>query len=148
MLIAPLLLVLAFDGPEAPRYQIRAGCDAASAILDQVPENAPVKIRFSVSGEPMCYAVNAEVDGKTVRGYVLGGGIAAIREFELQKAQTRQAAFQAALITPPPPQPSLPPEAPPVKSAAVAKTPAANAQRDAAVAGPQKPAKISIDVID
>jgi hypothetical protein len=86
-------------------------------VLATLGSSSPAEVRSSVAGySKTCYAVTAVVDGKPVKGYVLGDGLAAIGEFE------RQRAVAAASIVDVAPAPvAAPAVAPAAKAPAVEK---------------------------
>jgi hypothetical protein len=62
-------------------------CSESARVLTDLAANASVDVRSSIAGaKKVCYAVTAVVDGKTIRGYVLGNDLDAVAEFERQRA--------------------------------------------------------------
>jgi hypothetical protein len=131
-------LVLLFAGialaDQASAHQIRSECNKSAEILAEVPKNAPLKVHFSIAGAENCYAVSGDVKGKPVRGYTVDRELDAVRVFETQRAQDRQAALRAPLV-----QPSLP--APPPKVADSPKPLLRDGDAKETAAAPKKPAK-------
>jgi AhpC/TSA family len=83
------IAILAFL--QAPALQssvpLRDECSASGRILAHLEVGAAAKVRFSMAGdEKTCYSVTAVVDGKPVNGYVEGNELAAVSEFERQRA--------------------------------------------------------------
>ena len=62
---------------------LRTGCYADSTVVGQVPEGAPVTVKFSLSGqsEP-CYKVTTTIGGKAVEGYLPGAAISDLESFD------------------------------------------------------------------
>lgn len=88
-------------------------CSSSSKVLADLPANAPVQVRGSITGdEATCYSVTAVLNGKPVKGYVQGNGLLAVAEFE-----RRRAAVAAASDRPPAAAPAAParPHYPPFK---------------------------------
>jgi hypothetical protein len=96
-------------------------CSDSATVIATLAADAPVEVRSSIAGGAQaCYAVTATVNGKPVRGYVLGNGLKAIAEFERQRAAAAvvqealpPAAPETAVATPPPPPPVEKPHYPP-----------------------------------
>ncbi len=66
---------------------LRDECSASAKILTQLEVGAPALVRFSMAGdEKTCYSITTIVDGKPVNGYVEGNDLAAVAEFERQRA--------------------------------------------------------------
>jgi AhpC/TSA family len=83
------IAILAFL--QAPALQagvpLRDECSASGRILTQLEVGAAANVRFSMAGdEKTCYSITAVVDGKPVNGYVEGNDLAAVGEFERQRA--------------------------------------------------------------
>ncbi|MEQ1948985.1 MAG: hypothetical protein ABL995_17470 [Bryobacteraceae bacterium] len=77
-----LTLLLAISvGPDGA--SLRAGCDASSAEVSRLEPGTPVKLLYSLAGEAVpCYKVNAEVAGKSVRGYLPASSMDGIDTFD------------------------------------------------------------------
>jgi hypothetical protein len=61
-------------------------CYDSPRVISTVGSTAAVQVVSAVaSGGPICYGVVAEVDGKEVRGYVLGPALPAIAAFERKR---------------------------------------------------------------
>jgi hypothetical protein len=76
-------------------------CSDSATVLGTLAASAPVEVRLAIAGNAKtCYAVTAVVDGKSVKGYVLGNDLSAVVEFERQRA-----ADVAASLTPHEPAP-------------------------------------------
>ena len=85
---------------------LREDCSNSSAVLANLAASASVEVRSSFAGyEKPCYAVTAIIDGKAVRGYVQGTGLAAVAEYQRQ-----QTAFSASVINVLPPAAAPAPE--------------------------------------
>ncbi len=77
-----------------------SSCSSESETVATIQASDPLQIRYSMGGESqLCYAVSVTVDGKVVKGYVLGAAHPAIAEFE------REARTHVPEIPPPPPPP-------------------------------------------
>ena len=75
--------------------------DAGRGSAARLAPNTPAEVRFSMAaGAQTCYAVTATVDGKPLRGYVKGPELAAIAEFERQKAAFATSVMSAAPAVP------------------------------------------------
>lgn len=91
-------------------------CSESASLLAELPTNAAVEVRSSVTGYAKpCYSLTASVDGKRIKGYVLGSGLDAVAEFEHKKA-----VYLASIVTLPP----APPPATTSATAAASSTPA------------------------
>jgi len=92
-------------------------CSESAPVLATLSRSAPAEVRSSVAGyAKTCYAVTAEVNGKSVRGYVLGDGLDAVVEFERQRA-----AVAASIVDVAPAPVAAPAVAPVTKAPAVEK---------------------------
>jgi peroxiredoxin len=89
---APILL------SEVP---LRDQCSASGRILTNLEVGAAANVRSSMAGnEKTCYSITAVVDGKSVNGYVEGNDLAAVAEFERQRALAAQASVSVAPSAP------------------------------------------------
>jgi AhpC/TSA family len=94
-------------------------------VLATLAAGATVEVRSSIAGNAQaCYAVTAVVDGKTIRGYVLGNGLNAVADFERQRAANATATLTPA--APVEPVPAAAVAAPPVVVEKVRYPPFAN----------------------
>jgi AhpC/TSA family protein len=113
--IAFLALLQASAEPSVP---LREECPDSAKVLANLTASAPAEVRFSIAGnEKACYAVTAVVDGKSVRGYVTGNDLAAVAEFERQRAVVAASVVNVAPVAAAKPvaaptPPSIPQEAP------------------------------------
>jgi hypothetical protein len=83
-------------------------------VIATLGTSDPVQVRFSLAQAPQtCYAVTAQVEGKPVKGYVLGSGLKAVADFE--NARPIPVPVVAAPVAPPSvaaiPEPKNPPVA-------------------------------------
>jgi hypothetical protein len=70
---------------EAP---LRSGCAGDSDVRVTVPAGAPLTIRSMMSGESApCYKVAANIDGKTVEGYIDAAAIGGLEDFERSRRE-------------------------------------------------------------
>ncbi len=70
---------------------VRAGCSADSAVRTTVAAGTPAVIRAMISGESEpCYMIAVTVDGKTTEGYVNGGAIQGVEEFDRARRKAEQ----------------------------------------------------------
>ncbi len=94
----------AVSGDAAPQpagVALLDDCSESASVLAHLPTNAAVDVRSSVIGYAMpCYSLTASVDGKQMKGFVLGSGLDAVAEFEHKKA-----VYLASIVTVPPPPP-------------------------------------------
>ena len=111
----PYLLLLAFFQAPAPQgVPLLEDCSDPQQVLATIRPGDSVRVRTSRAGDAQtCYGVTAVIDGKQVKGYVLGRSLPAVVEFENQRstaAAVGEAAPPAKAADPvtPPPQPRLP----------------------------------------
>src|SRR6266853_1886166 len=64
---------------------LRPSCDASETVVATIPAGTPVEIRFAVSDGSNCYKIAANVEGKTVVGYVNGSALSDTNVFERQR---------------------------------------------------------------
>jgi tetratricopeptide (TPR) repeat protein len=84
LLLVLLLAASVKDGPTA----LRSGCSSDASTSASLPAGAPVTIRYSISGESQpCYKVSAEVNGKTVEGYLPASAIGGLEDFDQARRQ-------------------------------------------------------------
>jgi hypothetical protein len=86
MRLALFLIGVALESAPASHYKILSGCDPLAEVRAEIEKSTPLQIRFSIGGAVSCYAVTADVNGETVRGYVLDRGLDAVQAFEKEKA--------------------------------------------------------------
>ncbi len=101
-----LLLVLAASvkGPGTP---LRAGCQAETTEIAELPAGAAVTIRYSLSGERVpCYKVTATVDGKSTDGYLDGDQIDGLETFDTARKQGGMIQIREVLAAVAPPKPA------------------------------------------
>ena len=80
VLLSLFLMAAAVKEDRAP---LRAGCTADAEVVATLPGAAPLTIRYALAGgNTPCYKVAAEVDGKTVEGYLPARLIQGLDEFE------------------------------------------------------------------
>jgi peroxiredoxin len=107
LLQAPLLLCEAVP--------LKDECSASGRILAQLEAGAAATVRSSMAGnEKTCYSITAVVNGTPINGYVEGNDLAAVAEFEHQRALA--AARPSVSVTPSAPETAS-------VSAGVAETP-------------------------
>jgi hypothetical protein len=116
--VYPYLWFIAFfQAPVQPGVPLIDDCSAPSHVIATLAAGDPVQVRFSLAQAPQtCYAVTAEVEGKPVKGYVLGPGLKAIADFESGRpipvapvAAVPTPAVAAAPLVAPVPAPKNPP---------------------------------------
>lgn len=109
--------LLLFQAPAQPEgIPLVEDCSESAPVLTTLSKNAPVEVRSSVAGyAKTCYAVTAVVNGKSVKGYVLGDGLSAIAEFERQMAAVAASMEDVAPAPAPAPAVAPAPKAPPVE---------------------------------
>jgi hypothetical protein len=119
--VYPYLWFIAFfQAPVQPGVPLIDDCSAPSHVIATLETSDPVQVRFSLAQAPQtCYAVTAEVEGKPVKGYVLGPGLKAIADFE--NARPIPVAPAAAVPAPAVAAPSLVAAVPAVKNPAPAQ---------------------------
>src|SRR5579863_6352395 len=62
---------------------LRSGCSADSTVLASLPAGASLKLRYAMSGESTpCYKVSAEMDGRSVDGYLPASSIDGLETFD------------------------------------------------------------------
>jgi hypothetical protein len=64
---------------------MRPSCDASETAVATVPAGTAVEIRFSVSDGSNCYKIAANVEGKTIVGYVNGSALSDTNAFDKQR---------------------------------------------------------------
>jgi hypothetical protein len=70
---------------------VRSGCASDSAVRITVAAGTPAIIRNMISGESEpCYMIAVTVDGKTTQGYVNGGAIRGVEEFDRARRKAEQ----------------------------------------------------------
>jgi peroxiredoxin len=75
-----------------------ASCSSDAEKIATIQSSDPLQVGYSMAGESqMCYSVTVTVNGKAVKGYVLGAAHPTIAEFE------REARTHVPEIPPPPP---------------------------------------------
>lgn len=112
----PYIAFLALFLAPAPQAGIPLveDCSESAPVLATLSRSAPAEVRSSVAGySKTCYAVTAEVNGKSVKGYVLGDGLDAVADFERQRA-----AVAASIADVAPAPVAAPSVAPPVEAKA------------------------------
>ncbi|HEV2201880.1 MAG TPA: hypothetical protein VGR73_18840 [Bryobacteraceae bacterium] len=77
-----LLLLLAITVKDGGT-PLRSGCSADSNVVASLPAGANLKLRYAMSGESTpCYKVSAEVDGRSVDGYLPASAIEGLETFD------------------------------------------------------------------
>ncbi|MDP9112583.1 MAG: TlpA family protein disulfide reductase [Acidobacteriota bacterium] len=83
------IAILAFLQTAALQAEVplRAECSASGKILTHLDVRAAAHVRFSVAGsEHSCYSITVVIDGNPINGYVEGNELAAVADFERQRA--------------------------------------------------------------
>jgi hypothetical protein len=88
--------------------RIYAECDTASEVRAQIGREAPLSVRYAITGGPVCYSVTATVEGKPVNGYLLDTTLSAVRTFEATRAKDEAESFARMPVAPPAPTPAKP----------------------------------------
>ncbi len=97
-----LLLLLALTVRE-DGTQLRSGCSAYASVVATLPAGANLKIRFAMSGEAVpCYKVSAEIDGRSVDGYLPATAMDGLEAFD----KSRKGAAWVDVSAAPPASPS------------------------------------------
>ena len=89
--LATLFAPAALDAKELvvkkDQANLLSNCSEGASRVAQLPEGHKVRLRFAIAGsDSPCYSVSAEVDGRSVRGYVSKDALEGIEAFE----QTRR----------------------------------------------------------
>lgn len=80
-----LAALLQAPGPR-PGVPILEDCEEPSRVIGTVHASDTLRVRSAIAGAPQtCYAVTAVIEGKPLNGYLLGGRLPAIQEFERQR---------------------------------------------------------------
>ena len=104
---ATVLAAACAYGQTSPTYPLLKDCASRSETVASLKASDVVRIRFSFGGEiGTCYAVSAEIGGKTVDGYLVGNAHPAVSRFE---QDVQQHAREVAAAPPPAPAPAPPP---------------------------------------
>jgi tetratricopeptide (TPR) repeat protein len=101
MEVVALLLAVALKQDQTP---LRAACSETAETIATLPKEAPIKIRYALSGsDTPCYAVVADVAGKQVNGYLPAAVLSGLEEFEASRRRAPSVALPS--IT----RPEIPP---------------------------------------
>jgi len=86
--VYPYLLFLAFLQAPAPQaVPLLEDCSEPQHALATIKPGDSVRVRTSRAGDAQtCYGVTAVIDGKPIKGYVLGNALPAVAEFERQRS--------------------------------------------------------------
>jgi hypothetical protein len=89
--------------PQPAGIPLVEDCSANSRVIAMLDTSAKVEVRFSMAGETQtCYTVTATMGAQRVDGHITGTSLAAIKEFERQRAEAAPT-----LPAPPPPAPTV-----------------------------------------
>ena len=85
--LAILFLSAALEAKELvvkkDQANLLANCAEGASRVAQLPQGHKVRLRFAISGsDSPCYSVSAEVDGRSVRGYVSKDALEGLESFE------------------------------------------------------------------
>jgi hypothetical protein len=95
------LLALLPAAAQAAGISLVDDCSDSATVLATLSASAPVEVRSAIAGNAKaCYSVTAVIDGKPVRGYVQGNELAAVVEFERQRAANAAASMVIAAPAP------------------------------------------------
>ena len=84
---AILLVILLGASVKAPT-PLRTSCSPDSPLVAALPQDAPVTVRYSISGESEpCYKVSVQVDGKTLDGSLSASAITGLEDFDKDRRQ-------------------------------------------------------------
>ena len=73
-----------------------ANCSDGASRVAQLPQGLKVRLRFAIAGsDSPCYSVSAELDGRSVRGYVSKDALEGIEAFE----QSRREAASGTVVS-------------------------------------------------
>jgi hypothetical protein len=87
LFVYPYVAFLALFQAPPTGIPLAEDCSDLAPVVATLSPSAPAEVRSSVAGyAKTCYAVTVVVNGKPVRGYVLGDGLDAVAEFERQRA--------------------------------------------------------------
>ena len=114
----PYIALLALFQAPAPQAGIPLldDCSDSAVALGSLAPAARVEVRSAVAGyAKTCYAVTAAVDGKSVKGYVLGNDLAAVADFERERAAVAASIADVAPAPVAAPAIAPVPKAPPVE---------------------------------
>jgi hypothetical protein len=94
---ARFLIFLAATGSlfaEGAGYRIYSGCDEQEDVRAEIQKDTPLTVQFSIAGSSACYSVTANLDGKTVHGYVLDSALDAVQSFDKARAKNDRESFK------------------------------------------------------
>ena len=78
------------------QVNLLANCSEGASRVAQLPQGHKVRLRFAIAGsDSPCYSVSAEVDGRSVRGYVSRDALEGIEAFE----QSRREAASGSVVS-------------------------------------------------
>jgi hypothetical protein len=84
-----LLLLLALTVKD-DGTQLRSGCSSDASTKATLPAGTTLKLHYAIAGEATpCYSVSAEVDGKTLDGYLPATAMDGLDEFEKSRRAAR-----------------------------------------------------------
>lgn len=71
---------------------LRSACGETETVIARMRAGSPVHIRFALAGDGgPCYAVSAELDGKSLQGYVSGDALSGLEAWERQRRSASSA---------------------------------------------------------
>jgi hypothetical protein len=97
MKLIVLLLGITLELSAASGVPVLGSCYASADVKATIAKNAEVQVLSSRSDGDSCFAITANVDGKQVRGYVVGVELDAVQAFE----QARVDLLRAFMTAPP-----------------------------------------------
>jgi hypothetical protein len=81
-----LLFAIASLTVKSDGVELREACEAGEPVVTKLAAGTPAKIRFGMNG---CYAVEVIVEGKVVKGFLLGEHMAGVDSWEQSRREAR-----------------------------------------------------------
>jgi hypothetical protein len=99
MIFGALLLAVMLEVSPASHYWIVSACDSDEAeVRAEIANDSALEVRYAIPGSPTCYSIIATVDGKKVRGFILGPGLEGIEAFETLRAAAARTALSSPFV--------------------------------------------------
>ena len=77
-----------------------SNCSEGASRVARLPEGLKVRLRFAIAGsDSPCYSVSAELDGRSVRGYVSKDALEGIEAFEQTRRDAASGSFSSGQVT-------------------------------------------------
>src|SRR5947199_5711722 len=85
-MVVPLLFFASVLAVQQDQTALRDGCSAEDHVVAMLPAGIALQVHYAIADGSNCFSVSAQVDGKTVQGYVPESALTGVDAFERERA--------------------------------------------------------------